>query len=147
MKQCVTCLQWKKEDEFNWRFKHLGQRHKICRDCQHIHQRKWYENHKKEHIGNVAHYRRELKRSVRDYVFEYLKTHPCVDCGENDPVVLEFDHRRGNDKRMEVSKLINGGYSIEKVMEEINKCEVRCANCHRRRTAIKQNWFRNGTWR
>ena len=142
MKHCVTCLEWKDEEDFNWRYKNLGQRHKICRECQKQHQKKWYRNHKSHHIENVAQYRKELKIQVRNFVWEYLKNHPCVDCGEDDPVVLEFDHRSGEEKRMEVSKLINGGYSVDKVKDEISKCDVRCANCHRRRTAVEQKWFK-----
>ena len=61
---------------------------------------------------------------------EYLKTHPCVDCGEHDPIVLEFDHVRGT-KINCVSVGVKDSWSVEKLTEEINKCEVRCANCHK----------------
>jgi 5-methylcytosine-specific restriction endonuclease McrA len=63
----------------------------------------------------------------------YLREHLCTDCGEPDIVVLEFDHLR--DKTAAVSALVHQGVSWERVLEEIAKCEVVCANCHRRRTA------------
>jgi hypothetical protein len=56
-----------------------------------------------------------------------------VDCGESDPIVLEFDHIRGK-KVGDVSTLAGQAFSWHKLSAEIAKCEVRCANCHRRRT-------------
>ena len=58
----------------------------------------------------------------------------CIDCGEKDILVLEFDHVVGN-KSMNISEMRSGLYSLKKIAEEIAKCEVRCANCHRRKTA------------
>lgn len=69
----------------------------------------------------------------RAYVMDYLCTNPCVDCGEVDPIVLEFDHQR--DKRYNISKLITNNCSLKRLVLEIDKCQVRCANCHRRKTA------------
>jgi hypothetical protein len=66
---------------------------------------------------------------ARQYVVNYLRSHPCVDCGESDPMVLTFDHVRG-EKRMNIAELVNRGYLVEVIQEEIEKCEVRCANCH-----------------
>lgn len=69
----------------------------------------------------------------RAYVMDYLYTNPCVDCGEADPIVLEFDHQR--DKQYNIAKLITNNCSLKTLVVEIDKCEVRCANCHRRKTA------------
>jgi hypothetical protein len=70
----------------------------------------------------------------RAFVSTYLATHPCVDCGEADPVVLEFDHVRG-EKRMDVGRMATSvGVGLVTLQAEIDKCEVRCANCHRRKT-------------
>lgn len=68
-------------------------------------------------------------------VFQYLLDHPCIDCGEADPLVLDFDHRDPAEKHRGVSKMMAGTTSWGKIFEEIQKCDVRCANCHRRRTA------------
>jgi hypothetical protein len=69
-----------------------------------------------------------------------LLTHPCVDCGESDPVVLEFDHVIG-EKKHNIAYLVRSGRNWRSITKEIQKCEVRCANCHRRATARRDgNW-------
>ncbi len=62
---------------------------------------------------------------------KYFSTHPCCDCGETDPLVLEFDHLR--DKRFNIGSALPYR-NWESILAEIEKCEVVCANCHRRRT-------------
>jgi hypothetical protein len=85
---------------------------------------------------------RKQRRTAENqaWIIVYLQAHPCVDCGESDPIVLEFDHLR--DKERNVSALVLGGWEWARVLEEIEKCEVVCANCHRRRTARRTNSYR-----
>lgn len=78
----------------------------------------------------------------REFLWNYLQSHPCVDCGESDPVVLEFDHVRG-EKLYSISSAVSMALSVEAIQAEIEKCEVRCANDHRRVTASRANWFRS----
>jgi hypothetical protein len=66
------------------------------------------------------------------FLLEYFRSRPCVDCGEHDPLVLEFDHL--GDKRFTIGRALPDR-SWESLLAEIEKCEVVCANCHRRRTA------------
>ena len=80
-------------------------------------------------------------------MFAYLHEHPCVDCGETDIAVLEFDHRSQATKELRVSALVCQGYKWETIKTEIDKCDVRCANCHRRRTAIQLGWYAAGAAR
>lgn len=86
--------------------------------------------------------RNNAKQRNREYVLSYLKKQYCIDCGENDPVVLQFDHVRGK-KKHDISHLIRGQYSIKSIIEEIKKCEVRCGNCHLKRTSQDQKWYKN----
>lgn len=70
----------------------------------------------------------------REYVYEYLRTHPCVDCGESDPICLSFDHNDGETKLDTVADLILHG-SLEALIIEISKATVRCHNDHAKKTA------------
>ena len=74
------------------------------------------------------------------YLLGYLRETPCVDCGEQDPVVLDFDHI--GVKRSGVVQLAGRECSIPNLEREIAECEVRCANCHRRRTIVEQAHYR-----
>jgi hypothetical protein len=69
---------------------------------------------------------------LRDFVRNYLLAHPCVDCGEADLRLLEFDHVRG-EKRAAVTSMVNWGFSLAMVEAEVEKCAVRCVRCHRLR--------------
>jgi hypothetical protein len=80
------------------------------------------------------------QRAMRAHVLDYLLRHPCVDCGERDPVVLEFDHIR--EKSAHVSHLISQCASKTAIDAEISRCDVVCTNCHRRRTARRAGWRR-----
>lgn len=83
---------------------------------------------------------KELRQRNQQFIWDFYSTHPCVDCGENDPIVLELDHVRGK-KLAGVSQLVHNTRSLKVIEDEIAKCEVVCANCHRRRTADTQGWF------
>lgn len=102
--------------------------------------KKWYyENRDKRH-EQIYKYQRGVRLSVIGAVAELLKKSKCMDCGESDPIVLEFDHVRG-EKKDHVSHMIAQRISIGKVFDEIKKCEIVCCNCHRRRTLSRsKNW-------
>ena len=79
----------------------------------------------------------------REYLNSYLKEHPCIDCGNSDIRVLEFDHVRGV-KVNNVTTLSKRGHTLEKIKKEIEKCEVRCANCHRIKTIERYKTTKKG---
>jgi hypothetical protein len=74
------------------------------------------------------------KVRARMWVWTYLLEHPCVDCGENDIRVLEFDHRDPGQKHGGISRMVADRCGVDKIKAEVEKCDVRCANCHRRRS-------------
>jgi hypothetical protein len=139
--KCNHCNELKDESEFNWRYKKLGKRQRTCRECQAGQKKQWYEKHGDKHRARVRENNQRYKETAQRYVWDYLSTHPCVDCGETDPVVLEFDHVRGK-KRASIARMVSNLYSVDSIKKEIAKCEVRCANCHRRRTSKRKGWFR-----
>ncbi len=78
---------------------------------------------------------------VRGKLFEYLSTKKCIDCGETDPVVLDFDHVKPKNKFKQISTMLSGHWSWKSLSKEIEKCEIRCANCHRRKTYVQFKCF------
>jgi hypothetical protein len=91
-----------------------------------------YENNRETMIAKSKAAKPATKAAARAAILDYLTSHPCVDCGEEDPVVLEFDHREN--KEFEIGSTVRMGVGIPRLMAEIAKCDVRCANCHRRKT-------------
>jgi hypothetical protein len=85
--------------------------------------------------------RTKRRRVLQAFLVDYLASHPCVDCGEADIVVLDFDHVRGV-KLMGIADLIAGVYPLTTLKAEVAKCDVRCANCHRRKTLRDQASYR-----
>lgn len=132
-KTCGRCKHEKPIDEFN---KNAASRDGHQRDCRTCTRKASLDSyHKNRDANRQSRYasRRDSADAAREYIVEYLSAHPCVDCGEPDIVVLDFDHVRGV-KRKDVSVMACGGYSLDSVKAEIAKCEIRCANCHRRAT-------------
>jgi len=102
--------------------------------------REWYEQNKERRRKQIYEHRARTKATHRQFIWDYLTIHPCVDCGNDDPRVLEFDHLEDKDKA--VTQGIEDGWSKSRLLEEIDKCEVRCANCHRIKTQQRQNSWR-----
>lgn len=80
-----------------------------------------------------------VRRERIEFLIAYFRDHPCVDCGETDPLVLEFDHRE--DKAFNISEGLRDR-NWQSILDEIAKCDVVCANCHRRRTARRGGFAR-----
>lgn len=99
-----------------------------------------YEKNKAEYIARAKVSKPALLLVRRQYVWDYLSQHPCVDCGESDPVVLQFDHVRG-DKVDGIAEMVRNITTMDRLNEEISKCDVRCANCHARKTAVQLGFY------
>ena len=104
-----------------------------CRDCN----KAYHYAHWERHMAQIKARRKRQREMAQAFIVDYLRQHPCVDCGETDIVVLELDHLR--DKN--VSYLVNTN-ELARIKAEIDKCEVVCASCHRRRTAQRGGWYR-----
>ena len=112
----------------------------MCRSCKKDYNAAYYQENKGRDNPGRADRRRRAKLYAQAKVIEYLRAHPCVDCGETDIVVLEFDHQ--GDKVINVNLLVAHGASWTTILAEIMKCEVVCANDHRRRTARTFGYYR-----
>lgn len=74
----------------------------------------------------------QQKQQFKKRLTEFKQSKGCADCGESNPIVLDFDHLK--DKKYNVSRMIHDGFSWKAISKEMEKCEVVCANCHRIRT-------------
>lgn len=136
-KICGKCKETKDINAFSIKRKARGDRQSYCIPCNRTKSKEHYDKDKTTYTART----KRNKAKIRRFILEYLKVHPCVDCGEADPVVLDFDHVRG-EKDFNLSAAYLWGYSIKKLEVEIAKCEIRCANCHRRRTAKTGNYWK-----
>lgn len=139
-KRCPSCGETKPLSEFHRRAASPDGRQSWCRLCNTSGAKRFYAEHPEHVRQRIGAWIRQVDLDNKRRVLEYLRAHPCVDCGEGDPIVLEFDHQR--DKAHGIAQLPHAHVRWEVIAAEIAKCEVRCANCHRRRTAISARWFR-----
>jgi hypothetical protein len=142
MKICSKCRIPKLEEEFLFVFpaKMNGKRRPDCRVCKRATNK---VHHQKNPELAKARWRKNnplARARNRAYVIEFLSVHSCVDCGNADLRVLEFDHVRG-EKSYDVSRLVCSGARLWRLKNEIEKCEIRCANCHRIKTAQQAGWW------
>lgn len=138
-KRCGRCKEFVPVGEFGKNSNKKDGLQANCKPCRVLDnassyvRTKGYQNPKRRATAAV-----QVERN-RKIVLDYLTEHPCVDCGESDLVVLQFDHQ--GDKAANVSTLITRA-SAERLLAEIAKCHVVCANCHTRRTARQFAWWR-----
>lgn len=128
-KVCIECQRDMPIDEFRWRNKAMKWRQSLCRECD-------VDYRAKNYVKNPAMYMENNKRtqSKLKVLLNEMKSGPCVDCKQSyPPYVMDFDHLDPKTKVVKVSALIFEG-SRQLLLDEIAKCELVCANCHRERT-------------
>jgi len=140
MKTCTKCGRRKKETSFCFKNKEQGTRQSRCRDCTREDMREQYRKNKSYYVDKAKRVTKRMIEDNREKLLEYLESHPCVDCGEIDPVVLQFDHVN-EDKENDVAQLMRQR-TWDSVLKEIDKCVIRCANCHARKTAKERKFWK-----
>lgn len=144
---CKRCEQFKPKDRFlAWSTRGgVVQQRGHCLDCR--------ETYAEERAAELVDYRRQYnaaKRTVKrerdrqrreevKAAVDKLKDVPCADCGKRFPsVAMDFDHLGGKTKS--IATMVGGAYKLDLILEEIKRCEIVCACCHRIRTEKrKQN--------
>src|SRR5205085_2639216 len=104
-------------------------------------QKAWNQTYYQKNKGKFAKYRDKRRRELQTKIWEYKKAHPCA-CGETDPVVLTFDHNDSDLREYDVTAMANACFSWQHILTEIEKCTVRCFNCHMKLTAKQQHWYK-----
>lgn len=141
MMRCPRCASSKPAHEFAFEDRRTGKRQHHCRACQAALRHEHYLKNRERYIEWAVRQGRKRRDEQVGIVHEHLRAHPCVDCGETDIQLLEFDHIDGAPKVMEISIMI-GRRNTQVLLAEMAKCDVRCVNCRRRRTAERANWRR-----
>ncbi len=128
---CIKCNTTKAIEEFRTR---KGIEDNVCKTCVNTYNKQHYKANKADYFKRNKRYKAEVKQMVRDY----KEAAGCADCKLNFPYyVLEFDHLPGYEKKFNISDMVNGSLARQartQIIEEMSKCEVLCANCHRVRT-------------
>lgn len=135
MKTCNKCNQDLEDEQFNVRTKKNGciQLQSYCRECQKLYWKKYYSTNQYNCIKRLRASNRNKKLILRKFIDEY-KNKPCVDCKQSfPPYVMDFDHIDKN-KIASISTMVSCLRAKSKIIEELNKCELVCSNCHRIRT-------------
>lgn len=83
--------------------------------------------------------KRTLRRKNQDWLLNYKREAKCNKCGIGDYRVLEFHHVDGKGKDFSIAFARNNSFSLERIKQEIKKCVILCANCHR-----ITHWEENG---
>lgn len=137
MKKCSKCGSRKQLKDYYKRKTGLraGEYYEKCKDCYKIRGRSYYHQNRERQLG-LAKKRKQKYIEERKNFLGKIKNKPCFDCGKKYPTwIMDFDHRNGRDKIESVSFLtFRKLVKFDKIREEMAKCDLVCANCHRDRT-------------
>ena len=138
-KSCTKCNTTKPVTEFNYREKKKGTYQSHCRDCTKGYLKKHYRANEKYYRDKARYHTRRYEKIARRTIYELKLSNPCVECGEGDPRVLDFDHIISEDKSHNVANMVKNGYSVKSILKEVEKCQILCANCHQKKTLEENN--------
>lgn len=129
MKECNRCHIVKEDSEFAFRNKAKGKLQPYCKECKREIDKELYTSNHSDRKRKIRNRQNKVQTNLKELLTDIKKKSKCTICGESRWWVLDFHHIR--DKRFEVSSLARRGCSLETFKEEIDKCIVVCANCHR----------------
>lgn len=109
--------------------------------CKYCKQEKDEKSFEKFKLGNTMYTRkkctafkisqqRERGHKTREWLDLYKSQLQCSRCGNSDERVLLFHHTDPKEKDRNIGDAVRLGWSIERILKEIDKCVVLCANCH-----------------
>lgn len=132
MRKCSLCKQEKELKYFSFKSIEKQTKQHHCKECHKIYRKYHYEINKQKYIDKA----KKNTDKYKNWYIEYKKQFSCIDCGNNNSIVIEFHHEENN-KLHNVSSMV-GHNSKKDIIAEINKCVPLCANCHRIR-----HWYKN----
>lgn len=126
LKKCTRCKEYKHESQFGFR---LGKKQVACKQCINDAQKKQYSRNKIYYLDR----NRDRRAANRKWYQELKSNTPCAKCGVKYPYyVMDYDHKDPTNKKHCIAHMM--GHSKKALQNEINKCELLCANCHRIKT-------------
>lgn len=136
MKKCCACKETLELTEFNKNKGKSDGLNTICRECSKERSKRYYSENTETHKQVIYARNKATKSLLRLEIAEYKATRGCQYCPENDPCCLDFHHLDSDTKEGNVATMMASA-QVKKVREEIKKCVVVCANCHRKLHAGK----------
>ena len=126
-KHCPQCGKLKSKNQFSIRRKNKDGLQNLCKECKRKYDRDYFQEHKENRMKLVS----KRKQETREWFQDYLQDKKCMLCGFDHLGALEFHHRDPSKKFDTICNMVSKkGYSKAKIMIEINKCDILCANCH-----------------
>lgn len=122
MKQCIRCLKELDEALFDYRSGKPGQRHNICKPCK---------------LARLQEHRQQMRQLVN----RWKEMKGCSSCGfKGHHFQLDLDHINSSSKKNEGnSRAYEPSWSKARIKEELAKCQILCANCHRLKTFLNSD--------
>jgi hypothetical protein len=142
LKRCANCERFLSPVDFAYKYPQRGILQSYCKACQKRRSREHYLRNRVAYKVRIARNNQRVRAANLDRLHTYLSTQQCLDCGIRDLAALEFDHRDPALKVSDVSNMVQKGFAWSTILSEIAKCDVVCANCHRRRTASQFDWHK-----
>lgn len=139
VKRCPNCETVRSTDDFYRNVRKSDGLQTCCKTCSRARRKAYWANG--ENKKKTKDRARARHKELAEAIYQLLCEKHCVDCGEQNPVLLEFDHVKGQ-KTASISRMICHGFGIERIKEEIDKCVVRCVKCHRLKTAKDFGWYK-----
>lgn len=126
MRRCSSCHKNKHLKSFCRDHRSKDGRCARCKTCTHLYHKEHRLKNPELHLAK----RREVFKKNRLWFDELRTTLKCSQCGFKHPGALQFHHRDPKQKVQNIAYMVIQSWSRERVLEEIAKCDVLCANCH-----------------
>jgi hypothetical protein len=140
VKKCCKCKEEKQLDDFSKSKNRKDGRNSMCKSCMRKYDKERFENMDRGERDKRLNGCKKRAEEYHTKLYEILKDMKCMDCGNDNPVVLDFDHR--DNKEFNIGSSLRR-YKWNTIQNEIEKCDVRCANCHRIKTAKEFNYYKH----
>ncbi len=122
---CTKSNHYVEIDQFNKNPK-TGKIHPWCKSCV----KEYDHNRHQSQAPRIRSLKKKRRAEIRQWMLDLKSTLKCERCPENDPACLVFHHTNPEEKEVNVADAVKSGWGRERILAEVAKCIVLCANCH-----------------